>query len=90
MPNRYNDYSSEDFIDRIEDLEEQVLMLTDYVDDLSVEHSRKTWIEEFVSEVKTYLDWRRDPNAYLSPEAQKSVETTMLSLLETKMNEISQ
>jgi|TARA_R110002060_G_scaffold29213_2_gene39461 hypothetical protein len=88
MPKQYEHYTPEDFIDHIDDLEDQVVLLKMALTDLDQARASKEWAEDFVAEVKSYLDWRESPNVALSAETQASVERTMLSLLQDKIAEI--
>ena len=85
---RYDEYSREDLLDRIEELEDETLSLLDQIEELKGVHQQKQWIEDFVDDVKSYLDWRQSPNAALSKSSQQSVEYTMLSSPNTKMAEV--
>jgi len=85
---RYDKYTREDLLDRIEELEDEAISRLDQIEELEGVHQQKQWVEDFVDDVKSYLDWSKFPNMALSKSSQRSVEYTMLSSLNTKMAEV--
>ena len=85
---RYDKDSREDLLDRIEELEDETISLLDQIEELKGVHQQKQWIEDFVDDVKSYLDWKQSPNPVLSAPTQNSIEFSMLSSLNTKMKEV--
>lgn len=45
-------------------------------------------VQELAAEVRAYLDWQRDPNISLSPQARESVRKTMRSSLQARLQEL--
>ena len=85
---RYDKDSREDLLDRIEELEDETISLLDQIEELKGVHQQKEWIEDFVDDVKSYLDWSQSPNMALSKSSQQTIAASMLSSLNYKMAEV--
>lgn len=85
---RYDKDSHEDLLDQIQELQDDALSLLDQIEELQGVHQQKQWIEDFVEDVKSYLDWKQSPNPALSASTQNSIEFSMRSSLNTKMAEV--
>ena len=84
---RYENYDRDQLLDLIEDLQDRIVDLEEIIDQEKPTPFNSMWRDELTAELASYLDWRNNPNKNISLEVQKSIEVTMLSLLQNKLKE---
>ncbi len=87
MPTRLEDFSREDLIDMIDDLEELIVELKDQLALAEMNAPNAAWRNDLIEELKSYLDWRKHPNTSLSKDTREAVERTMVEILHKRIQE---